>query len=249
MKRPTVVALVTLASLATLAGLATMGVLPTAPARAGVKFGDAVPAIINATDLTLIKSSLDLDHFSVIAAVRLGAEEGREALVTEPLDKETLKLVQKACEAGGFCPDPLGFVASRVRVVLLTGRAVEVLLSADAQVRNPTGRLFDPNDKGIDRAIIAWSGRPNDASGHVAVDLLPVVRLEKGGAADKSGAAADGSGTRAAAAPGDEIAGEVGLVTDVPFSLRWNEKENRFQLYDCSRDDRGRRQCGFESEL
>jgi hypothetical protein len=204
------------------------------PGTAGVKYGDAVPAIITASDLTLIKRALDLEHFSVIAAVRLGAEEGREALVTEPLDKETLKLVEKACEAGGFCPDPLGFLASRVRVVLLAGRAVDVLLTVDIQARNRSGRLFDPQAKGIDGDIVAWSGHPNEASGHVAVDLLPVVRLKLG--------------DETAAQAGDQVPGEVGLVTEVPFSIRWNDKERRFQLYDCSRDDRGRRECGFESE-
>jgi hypothetical protein len=208
------------------------------PGSAGVKYGDAVPAIITASDLTLIKRALDLDHFSVVAAVRLGAEEGREALVAEPLDKETLKLVEKACEAGGFCPDPLGFLASRVRIVLLQGSAVEVLLTADAQVRNQAGPLFEPKQKGIDRPIVAWNGRANEGSSHVAVDLLPVTRLEKG-------AGADGG---SAAPPGDETPGDVGLVTEAPFSIRWNDKAGRFQLYDCSRDERGRRQCGFESE-
>src|SRR5712692_5979770 len=83
------------------------------PLTAGVRLGDAVPGVIKGADLERIRRQLGLEHFSVVAAVRLGAEEGREAILVEPLTEKPLAMVKEACHHGAFCPDRFGFVGSR----------------------------------------------------------------------------------------------------------------------------------------
>jgi hypothetical protein len=73
-----------------------------------VRYGDAVQGVIHPSDLETIRQHLGLSRFSIIAAVRLGAVEGREVVLAELLSEETLERVANGCEAGGFCPDPRG---------------------------------------------------------------------------------------------------------------------------------------------
>jgi hypothetical protein len=191
-------------------------------ASAGVKFGDAVPGIIKGSDLERIKRILHLDRFSVVAAVWLGAADGREAIVIEPLSDVVLAKVKETCEAGGYCPDPVGFVASRVRVVLLQGRDVVEVMTAGVEVRGPRGRLFDLSEIGVEGQPLVWAGRAEAASGHVALVITPLV--EKPG-------------------------GRIGAGADPPFGLRWNEEAERFQLFDCVLDEEGETRCAFVDEV
>jgi hypothetical protein len=190
-------------------------------ASAAVKFGDAVPGIIRGSDLERIKRALHLERFSVIAAVHLGATEGREAIVIEPLSDAVLAKVKESCEAGGECPDPVGFVASRVRVILLQGRDVVEIMTAGAEVRGGRGRLIDLRDMGVAGEPLGWSGHAEAASGHVALVIAPLVEKPRG---------------------------RVGSGADPPFEFRWNEDAERFQLFDCVRDEEGETRCGFVDE-
>lgn len=184
--------------------------LPGAPAvEAGVKFGDAVPGVIRGADLARIRRALDLDRFSVVAAVRIGAEEGREAVLAEALDDATLARIEEACGRGGFCPDRSGFVASRVRVVLLLGDEVATLLLADREIRAARGRVVDLREVVAKGRVVGWSGRPEAASGHVALALTPIVQ------------GADG---------------RVRSGTEAPLRIRWNDAAARFQIYACDDD-------------
>jgi len=188
---------------------------------AGVKYGDAVPGIIRPSDLERIKLALHLDRFSVIAAVRLGVDEGREVVLSEPLDDGTLKRVKDACDAGGFCPDPVGFVASRVRIVLLLDKDVDPIVAIDKEARGPRGRMVDLGVLGVAGEILGWNGRPDASDGHVALSLTPIVRNEKG-----------------ETAPG----------LDPPLLVRFNPKHGRFQVFDCVAGDGGEAVCSFVEE-
>ena len=205
-----------------LAWLIILAEFPTGAIGAGVKYGDAVPGVIRPSDLERIKSVLHLERFSVIAAVRLGAEEGREAVIAEPLPDETLAKIKAACEAGGFCPDPVGFVGSRIRIVLLQDKDVLPLVMIEQEVRAAGQRLVDLRELGVDGPILGWNGRADAADGHVALSLTPIT------------ATADG---RAAA----------GL--HIPLLIRWNPKRDRFQFFDCVAGDDGTTRCDFRDEV
>lgn len=201
----------------------------------GVKYGDAVPGVVNGADLARLKRALDLDRFSVIAAVRLGAEEGREAVIAEPLDGRTLALVKEACARGGFCPDRLGFVASRVRILLLHDNEVLTALVVDQEIRGSRGRLVDLREVGTRGRIIGWSGWPEAEADHVALALTPIVETPGGRARAGSGG---------------------------PLRIQWNEATGRFQLLECEAgegddasgagggagDERAEPECRFEDE-
>jgi len=205
--------------------LLLVAALPAAaapPASAGVKFGDAVPAIIKASDLDRIRQALSLKRFSVLAAVRLGAAEGREALLVEPLPGSVLSRVKEGCDHGGFCPDPTGFVASRLRVVRILGDGVEVLLTVGGEARGAHGRLFDPRDLGMQGRFLGWTGHAEAAAGHVAMVLTPLSERD---------------------------AGAVGTGAEPPFIVQWNAIPGRFQLYDCEIDEDEETICGFREEL
>jgi hypothetical protein len=188
---------------------------------AGVKYGDAVPGVIRASDLETIKRVLRLDRFSIIAAVRLGAQEGREAIVAEPLSDETLKKVKDACDAGGFCPDPVGFVASRLRIVLLQDKDVESVIVVQKEARGARGRLVDLAELGVKGEILGWNGRPDASDGHIALSLTPITE--------------NGSG-------------QVGAGLDPPLLIRFNPKRDRFQVFDCVAEDGGGAICEFREE-
>jgi len=190
-------------------------------AAAGVKYGDAVPGVVRPSDLERIKRALRLDRFSIIAAVRLGAEEGREAIVSEPLPDGTLKKVKDACDAGGFCPDPVGFVASRVRIVLLRDADVETVVVVQEQVLGVRGRLVDLRGLGVEGEILGWNGRPDASDGHIALSLTPITE--------------NGSG-------------DVAAGLDPPLLVRFNPKRGRFQVFDCVAGDGGEADCGFIDE-
>ncbi len=192
------------------------------PATGGVRFGDAVPAIVKPSDLERIRRELNLKRFSVIAAVLLGATEGRELLVAEPLPDAALGRIVEACEAGGFCPDPVGFLAGRVRIVLLRGTAVDTVLVADDAIRDRTGPLFDLADYGTPGNPIGWSGRAEEAGGHVAVALTPIT--------------VDGDG-------------RPGAGADPPFNIRWDDRTRRFGLYECRFTEDGTTACAFEERF
>jgi len=196
---------------------------PGAPSglRAGVKYGDAVPGTIRPSDLERIKLALHLDRFSVIAAVRLGVDEGREVVLSEPLSDETLKIVKNACDAGGFCPDPVGFVASRVRIVLLLDKDVDTLATVDKEARGLHGRMADLAEMGVEGEILGWNGRPEASEGHVALSLTPVVK--------NSG-------------------GEVAAGLSPPLLIRFNPKRGRFQVFDCLTAEGGGPVCSFVEE-
>jgi hypothetical protein len=190
-------------------------------AAAGVRYGDAVPGIIKKSDLERIRRQLDLERFSVIAAVWLGAVDGREAIIAEPLSDETLAKVKGACEGGGFCPDPVGFVASRVRVVLLRDNLIEPVLRIDQEARGAHGRLFDLGELGTEGTLLGWNGYAEAFAGHVALALTPIT---------------------------ERADGRVGAGADPPFLIRWNEDAGRFQLYDCVSDPDEGTVCAFETE-
>ena len=191
------------------------------PVAAGVRYGDAVPGVIRPSDLERIKRVLRLDRFSIIAAVRLGAEEGREAVIAEPLSDETLTKVKGACEAGRFCPDPVGFVASRVLIVLLRDEDVERVVMVQKEARGPRGRLIDLRDLGVEGEILGWNGRAEATDGHVALSLTPITTA--------------GDGT-------------LGAWLHPPLLIRFNSKRDRFQVYDCVAGDGGGAICEFEEE-
>jgi hypothetical protein len=188
---------------------------------AGVKYGDAVPAVIRPSDLERIERSLHLSRFSVIAAVRLGAEEGREAVIAEPLTDEALAKVKAACEAGGFCPDPVGFVAARVRIVVLDGPDVVPVATIEKEARCRGRRLVDLKRLGLQGEILGWNGRAEAANGHVALGLTPITES------------------------GD---GRAGAGLDPPLLLRFNPDRGRFQAYDCVRSEDDTVRCGFQDE-
>jgi hypothetical protein len=193
----------------------------TGRATAGVRYGDAVPGVIRPSDLERIKRVLHLDRFSVIAAVRLGAEDGREAIIAEPLPDETLKRVKDSCDAGGFCPDPLGFVAVRVLVVVLKDKDVETMVTVQKDARGARGRLADLRGLGVEGEILGWNGRADAADGHVALSLTPITGTENG---------------------------RAGAGLDPPLLIRFNTKADRFQVYDCIAGDDGGTICDFREE-
>ena len=201
--------------------LATMAAPSPCRLTAGTTYGDAVPGIVRPSDLARIKLALHLDRFSVISAMRLGAEEGREVIVAEPLPDGILARVKQACDGGGFCPDSDGFVASRVRIVLLLDRDVETLVVVQKEARTARGRLVDLRDLGVTGEILGWSGRPDTADGHVALSLTPLT--------------GDGEDTIAA-----------GL--DPPLLVRFNPAAGRFQVYDCVAGEDGQAVCDFKEE-
>ncbi len=193
-----------------------------APVHPGVKYGDAVPGIIRPADLERIKRVLHLERFSVIAAVRLGAEEGREAVIAEPLPDESLARVKAACEAGGFCPDPVGFVGSRVRIVILDGADVVPVLTIEKEARGPGRRLVDLGGLGVTGDILGWNGRAEGANGHVALSLTPIT---------------------------ETAGGRAGAGLDPPLLIRWNPERDRFQAYDCVLEEDDTTRCDFQDEL
>src|SRR5260221_10239432 len=134
-------------------------------AAAGVRLGDAVPGVIKKSDLARIKRQLDLEHFSVVAAVWLGATEGREAILVEPLADADLAKVSESCRTGPFCPDRLGFVASRVRIVLLQNNDVQTILVADQEVHATRGRLLDLKEIQARGAWFGWGGGAEAGAG------------------------------------------------------------------------------------
>ena len=190
-------------------------------ARAGVKHGDAVAAIIKKSDLDRIRRTLDLDRFSVISGVLLGATDGREAILAEPLSDEALAAVKKACDGKGFCPDPVGFIASRIRIVILHGHDVAEILWVGNEVRGPRRRLFDLRAMLPEGRLLGWSGSAGSESGHVSLEVVPIV---------------------------EEPDGKIIAAIDPPLSLRWNEKVGRFQFYDCVLEN-GETTCDFEPEI
>jgi len=190
-------------------------------AAAGVRYGDAVPGVVRPSDLERIKRALRLDRFSIIAAVRLGAEDGREAIVAEPLPDGTLKKVKDACDGGGFCPDPVGFVASRVRIVLLRNGDVETMVVVQAQVLGARGRLVDLRGLGVEGEILGWNGRPEASDGHIALSLTPITENE---------------------------GGDVAARLDPPLLVRFNPKTGHFQVFDCVAGDGGEANCDFIEE-
>jgi len=204
-----------------LLGTVLLAVQSPAGVIAGPSYGDAVPAVVRPSDLERIKRALRLDRFSIIAAVRLGVEEGREAIVAEPLSDETLKKVKDACDAGGFCPDPVGFVASRVRIVLLQDKDVETAIVVQNEARGARGRLVDLRGLGINGEILGWNGRPDSSGGHVALSLTPIA---------------------------ESAGGEVAAGLDPPLLIRFNPKAGRFQVYDCVAGDAGGADCDFIEE-
>src|SRR5260221_12245095 len=88
-------------------------------AAAAVRLGDAVPGVIKKSDLARIKRQLDLEHFSVVAAVWLGATEGREAILVEPLADADLAKGSESCRTGPFFHDRLCVVAAAGRTGLI----------------------------------------------------------------------------------------------------------------------------------
>jgi hypothetical protein len=130
------------ASIATLAGL--LVALTPGSVWTGVRLGDAVPGVIRGADLERIKRQLDLDRFSIVAAVWLGATEGKEAVVVEPLPDQTIARVKESCSRGAFCPERFDFVGGRIRIVLLQNNDVLTLVTIDRQARGGRGLLFDP---------------------------------------------------------------------------------------------------------
>jgi len=210
-------------AVAVVAGLAValLGAAAASRAAAGVRHGDAVPGVIHPSDLERIKRILNLERFSIIAAVRLGATDGREAIIAEPLPDETLKKVKEVCEAGGFCPDPVGFVASRVRVVLLQDKDVETVVTVEKEARGARGRLVDLRVLGVEGDLLGWNGRAEASDGHVALSLTPVT-----GRPD----------------------GTIRPGLDPPLLIRFNPEQDRFQVYDCVAGDGGEAMCDFKEE-
>ena len=176
-----------------------------------------MPGIVRPADIETIKRVLDLQRFSIIAAVRLGAEEGREVVLAEPLSDETLKKVREGCEAGGFCPDPVGFVASRVLIVLLADKGVETIVSVQKDVLGGRRRLVDLRALGVEGEILGWNGRAEASEGHVALSLTPVAGRD----------------------------GTIGPGLEPPLLIRFNPARDRFQVYDCVAEDGSEPICGF----
>ncbi len=210
-----------------------MLVLLVTPGRSlgGVRLGDAVPGVIKGADLERIRRQLDLDRFSVIAAVWLGAGEGREAIVVEPLDDAALGKIKEACKRGGFCPDRLGFVGSRVRIVKLQNNDVLPVIVADREIRGSKGRLLDLAEVTTRGRPAGWSGWAEAAFGHVALVLTPIVERPDG---------------------------RLRAGADEPLRVQWNEEVERFQLYSCRAGegsgagqgaDAGETGCQFMDEI
>jgi len=189
--------------------------------RAAVKYGDAIPAIVKKSDFERIKSVLNLERFSVIAAVWLGATEGRELIIAEPISVESLDRVKESCEAGGFCPDPVGFVGARVRVVVLDDHDITESLRIDSEARNPKGRLVDLGRLLPPGRLLGWNGRAASWSDHVALEITPIL---------------------------ERADGRIITGLDPPLTLRWNEAADRFQFFDCWVDDAEETRCAFEEE-
>jgi hypothetical protein len=192
------------AALAVIAGIACA--LLSAPAASAVRLGDAVPGVIKGADLERIRRQLDLDRFSVIAAVWLGAGEGREAIVVEPIDDAALAKIKEACAKGGFCPDRLGFVASRVRIVRLQNNDVLPVILVDREIRGSKGALLDLAPLTTRGHLTGWSGWAEAAFGHVALALTPILERSDG---------------------------RLRPATDDPLRIQWNEETGRFQHYVC----------------
>jgi hypothetical protein len=189
--------------------------------RAGVKHGDAIPAIVKKSDFERIKSVLNLERFSVIAAVWLGATEGRELIIAEPISDADLERVKESCEAGRFCPDPVGFVGARVRVAVLDDHDITESLRIDSEARNPKGRLVDLGRLLPPGRLIGWNGRAASWSNHVALEITPILERSDG---------------------------RIVAALDPPLTLRWNEAVDRFQFFDCVVDDAEEMRCAFEEE-
>jgi len=206
---------------AALVAIPVLAVLAVTAADPGVKYGDAVPAVIRPSDLERIERSLHLSRFSVIAAVRLGAEEGREAVIAEPLSDAALARVKATCEAGGFCPDPVGFVAARVRIVVLDGPDILPVATIEKQALCRGRRLVDLEGLGLEGEILGWNGRAEGANGHVALALTPIT----------------------VSGDGPAVAG-----LDPPLLVRFNPDRGRFQAYDCLRTEDDTVRCDFRDE-
>jgi hypothetical protein len=206
---------------AALVAIPILTVLASTALQPGVKYGDAVPAVIRPSDLERIQRVLHLARFSVIAAVRLGAEEGREAVIAEPLSDAALAKVKAACEAGGFCPDPVGFVAARVRIVVLDGPDVVSIVSIEKEAQCRGRRLIDLQRLGLEGEILGWNGRAEAANGHVALGLTPITET------------------------GD---GRTGAGLEPPLLVRFNPDRNRFQAFDCVRTEDDTVRCDFQDE-
>ena len=204
-----------------LVAIPILTVLASTAVQPGVKYGDAVPAVIRPSDLERIQRVLHLARFSVIAAVRLGAEEGREAVIAEPLTDEALAKVKAACEAGGFCPDPVGFVAARVRIVVLDGPDIVPVVTIEKEAQCRGRRLVDLQRLGLEGNILGWNGRAEAANGHVALGLTPITET------------------------GD---GRTGAGLEPPLLVRFNPDRNRFQAYDCVRTEDDTVRCDFQDE-
>jgi len=201
--------------------LVVLAALGSSAARAGVIYGDAVPGVIRPSDLDRIRRVLHLDRFSVIAAVRLGAEDGREVVIAEPLPEEVLKRVAGSCEAGGVCPDPVGFICARVRIVLLQDKDIVPVVTIEKEIRGGGRLLVDLRDLGVPGEILGWSGRAEAASGHVALAVTPI------------------SGT---------IEGRIVTGAEPPLLIRWNTQRERFQFFDCAAAEDGSTRCDFRDE-
>lgn len=202
---------------ATLFFLAALAAV-TSRGGAGVRFGDAVPAIVRAPDLEILKDRFHLTRFSVIAAVRLGSLDGRELVIAEPLPDEVLGRIEESCAAENFCPDPYGFVAARVRIVHLRDREVTTVVTVDGDARDARGKIFAPSTFGLPGRLVGWNGHAEAASGHVVLVLTPIVQV-------------DDDPLRA----GDSV----------PFTLLWDEGAERFALYECTVDEDGAETCEF----
>ncbi len=191
-------------------------------AAGGVRLGDAVPGVIKKSDLARIKRRLDLEHFSVVAAVWLGASEGREAIIVEPLGEQDLAKVAESCKSGPFCPDRLGFVASRVRIVLLQNNDVQSIMVIDQEVRGARGRLLDLKQIHDRGAWVGWGGWAEAEAGHVALALMPMV---------------------------ESANGRLRGASDDPVRVQWNEKAGRFQYLRCAETEGEDAVCQFADEL
>jgi hypothetical protein len=207
-----------LAVAATLFLVATL-VAVTAPVAADVRYGDAVPGIVRAPDLEILKDRLNLTRFSVIAAVRLGSLDGRELIIAEPLPEEAIEQIEESCAEECFCPDPYGFVASRVRIVHLRDRDVTTILTVDGEARDAEGRIFAPSSFDVPGDLVGWNGYAEAASGHVVLNLTPIVQLDH----DDPVRAGD----------------------PIPFTLMWDEREEHFALYECTVDEDDVETCEF----
>lgn len=191
-------------------------------ATGGVRLGDAVPGVIKKSDLARIKQQLDLERFSVVAAVWLGAGEGREAIIVEPLGEKELAKVAQSCKSGPFCPDRFGFVASRVRIVLLQNNDVQSIMVIDQEVHGERGRLLDLktiHDRG---AWVGWGGWAEAEAGHVALALMPVV---------------------------ESADARLHGASDDPVRIQWNGKTGRFQYLRCEETYGDSAVCLFADEL